>query len=233
VVIRPNPWSSPHGPEDLDAAVPLAPDALLVPKVDREADMVRLDAVLEHLERRAGLAPRQVRVVASLESASGLTCAAAIAAAPRVAGLLAAAARDGDTARSVGFRWSPTGEETLAWRTSAVLAGRAVGGQPFVGLWQEVRDLDGLRAFAAANRAIGFAGQVVIHPSHVEPVNLAYSPTAAEVRYYEGMLEAVRAAEAEGSQAVVYEGEHVDTAHVTTARAVVDQARRLGTPPTA
>lgn len=230
VVVRPNGWSTEHGPADLDAVVPAAPDALLVPKVDTEVEMVRLDAVIAHLERRAGLTPGGIAVIASLESASGLDRASRIAAAPRVAGVVAAAARNGDTARSVGFRWSAEGLETLAWRTSAVVACRAAGGQPFVGLWQEIHDLDGLRRFAAANRAIGFAGQTVIHPSHVEPVNEAFGPTEEDVAYYEGLLEAVAEAERTGSGAVVYRGEHVDAAHVATARAIVEQARAAGHP---
>lgn len=224
VVVRPNAWVTDHAPADLEAAVAAGADALLVPKVDSAHELVRLDAILSFLERRRGIADQTTGVIASLESAAGLVAAAAIAAAPRVIGCLAAAAKDADTARSIGFRWSAEGRETLAWRTSALLACRAAGVHPIVGLWQDVHDLEGLAAFADANRAIGFGGQVVIHPSHVGPVNAAYAPSDAEVRYYEGLLEAAEAAEHAGSGAVVYDGDHVDAAHVATARAVVEQA---------
>jgi citrate lyase subunit beta/citryl-CoA lyase len=227
VLVRPNGATSPHVAADLEAVVPAAPDALLVPKVDRAADLDRLDAVLDHVERRDGAATR-VEVVASLESASGLVNAAEIAAAPRVAGALAAAARDGDTARSVGFRWSPAGTETLAFRSQVVLACRAATDRhPVVGLWQELRDLDGLADFARANRDLGFRGQVVIHPSHVDAVNEAYTPDPALVAYYEQLVATWEEAQAAGDGAVVFDGDHVDVAHVQTARDVVAFARRL------
>lgn len=224
VVVRPNGWGSEHGPADLEQCVAAGVDTLLIPKVDTARELVQLDAVLTYLERRSEAAVRRTRVIASLETAAGLLNAPAIAMAPRVDACLAAAAKDGDTARSVGFRWSPQGLETLGWRTSTVLACRAAGVHPVVGLWQEVGDLEGLTTFAEANRAIGFAGQIVIHPTHVRAVQEAFSPSEAEIAYYTGLLEAVDRAASTGSGAVIYQGDHVDAAHVATARAVVDLA---------
>jgi citrate lyase subunit beta / citryl-CoA lyase len=231
VVVRPNASTTAHGAADLEAAVTAGADVLLVPKVDTFQQLDRLDAVLSHVERRCELTDGRTEVIASLESARGLLNTDAIATAPRLAGALAAAARDGDTARSVGFRWSPQGLETLAFRSRVVLACRAAAERhPIVGLWQDVRDLEGLRTFAEANRDLGFRGQVVIHPSHVEPVNAAYTPSPELVAYYRGMIEAWEAATAEGRGAVAYEGDHVDVAHVQTARDVVAFATLLDEP---
>jgi citrate lyase subunit beta / citryl-CoA lyase len=227
-VVRPNAVTSAHGAADLEAAVLAGADVLLVPKVDTFQQLDRLDAVLSHVERRADVDDRRTEVIASLESARGLLNADTIAAAPRLDGALAAAARDGDTARSVGFRWSAHGTETLAFRSRVVLACRAAGERhPVVGLWQDVHDLEGLRTFAEANRDLGFRGQVIIHPAHAEPVNTAYTPAPELVAYYEGMIEAWEAASAEGQGAVAYDGDHIDIAHVRTARETVAFARRL------
>jgi citrate lyase subunit beta/citryl-CoA lyase len=68
---------------------------------------------------------------------------------------------------------------------------------------------------------------VLIHPSHVEVVNRVYTPSPDRVAYYEGMLAAFEDAVAEGRGAVVYEGEHIDAAHASTARQVVEFAQRL------
>lgn len=229
VVVRPNGWPTPHAPADLEAAVAAGVDALLVPKVDSAHELERLDAVLSFLERRRGTDEGRTEVIASLESASGLLHADTITAAPRVGGALAAAARDGDTARSVGFRWTAEGTETLAWRTQVVLACRANNQRhPIVGLWQDVADLDGLARFAAANRDIGYRGQIIIHPSHAEVVNDAFTPAPELVAYYEGMIATWETAQAEGHGAVAYDGDHVDVAHVQTAREVVAFARQLG-----
>lgn len=228
VVVRPNAWTTPEGPADLEAAVHAGADALLVPKVDDLAAIRTLDAVLSFIERRANVDDGRTQVIASLESAAGILHTDAVAAGPRVGGALAAAARDGDTARSVGFRWTAGGAETLGWRTRVVLACRAANERhPIVGLWQDVHDLDGLRRFADANRDIGFRGQVVIHPSHIDVVNDVFTPSEELVAYYRGMLEVWEQAEADGRGAVSYDGDHIDIAHVRTAQDIVTFAARL------
>ena len=69
---------------------------------------------------------------------------------------------------------------------------------------------------------------ILIHPSHVPVVNEAFTPTAAEVDFYRGLIAAFEAAEAEGRAALVYEGCHIDIAHVETAGQWLAMARTLG-----
>jgi citrate lyase subunit beta/citryl-CoA lyase len=130
-----------------------------------------------------------------------------------------AAARNADVARSLGFQWTDEGLETLYMRSRIVTAARAAGlTNPIGGLWQDVSDLEGLRRFSAFNRRLGFGGQIVIHPSHVAPVNEIFSLSEQEVAYYRGLVAAYEGAEAEGSGTVAYDGEMIDLAHVKTAR---------------
>jgi citrate lyase subunit beta/citryl-CoA lyase len=109
-----------------------------------------------------------------------------------------------------------------------VLAARAAGLEfPLVGVWQDLADPDGARSFSEQNRGLGFRGQVLIHPSHVDLANEVFSPSAFEVAFYEGMIAAFDKAEAEGAAAVVYEGMHVDYAHIKTAREVLAYSQLL------
>jgi citrate lyase subunit beta/citryl-CoA lyase len=62
---------------------------------------------------------------------------------------------------------------------------------------------------------------VLIHPSHVAVANEVFSPSKFEVDFYAGMITAFEQAEAGGAAAVVYEGMHVDYAHIKTAREVL------------
>jgi citrate lyase subunit beta / citryl-CoA lyase len=139
-------------------------------------------------------------------------------------------ARHADIAREVGFTWTPEGVETLYLRSRALIACRAYGVHPLTGLWEDVHDLDGLRRFAQDGQRLGFRGQIVIHPSHVPVVNEAFTPTAQDVAFYRGMVAAFEQAEANGKGALVYEGRHIDIAHVETARQWLDVARALGVP---
>ena len=84
-----------------------------------------------------------------------------------------------------------------------------------------------MRRFAKDNRKLGFRGQVLIHPSHAVIANEVFSPSAQEYAFYTGMIEAFDEAEARGIAAVVYEGHHIDYAHVKTARDVVALYEKL------
>lgn len=224
VLVRPNSWESGLFGPDLDAAVLPGVEALLLPKVYTAADVLRFDAVVTYCELRAGLPVGSVEFVVTLETAESLVNCEELARAPRVASLLGATARDADVARAVGYRWTAEGLETLYLRSRVVLACRAAGlTHPVSGLWQDLRDLEGLVRFAEGNRGLGYRGQVLIHPSHVGPVNEVYTPTADEVAFYRGM---VAAFEASPDAAVDYEGQHVDLAHYKTALEVVALAER-------
>lgn len=229
VLVRPNPWDTEHFGADLEAAVRPGLDALLLPKVYAPVDVQNFAALLDHFELKTGLARGTVELVPSLETArSYATCADLATASPRVGSLMAAAARDSDVSRELGFTWSAEGLETLYYRSRAVLACRAAGlRHPIVGLWQDIGDLAGLERFATDNLRLGFRGQVLIHPTHVEVVNRAYTPSPATVERYRRMIAAFEEAAAAGSAAVDFEGEHIDIAHVQTAREIVSMAESM------
>ncbi|QSE89825.1 CoA ester lyase [Rhodococcus pseudokoreensis] len=229
VLVRPNPLDTDHFGKDLHAVVRAGLGGLLLPKIYGAREVLDFAALLEHFEIEAALVRGSVEVIPTLETAKSLVNCEAIAAAhPRVASLMVAAARDADVSREVGFEWTAEGLETLHYRSKAVLACRAAGlAHPIVGLWQEISDLDGLRRFAEGNRRLGFTGQVLIHPSHIETVNDVYAPDPKVVDRFRRMIEAFEQAQAQGQAAALFEGEHVDIAHVKTARGVVALAESI------
>jgi len=223
-LVRVNSLDTEHFGADLEAVVRPGLDALLLPKIMSLEDVVAFDALVRHFEIRAGMPLGAVGLVPSLETARGLADVERIAAGPRVVSLMAAAAKDADISREVGFRWTAQGLETLFLRSRVVLAARAAGIPHVVlGLWQALSDLEGLRMFARQNAEIGFGGQVVIHPSHVPTVNEEYAMSATDLQRYRGMVAAYDAALRDGDGAVLYEGEHIDLAHVKHAREVLTQ----------
>lgn len=228
VYIRLNSLESGLAGDDLEVVAVDGVDGFLLPKTYGADDIVRFDALVSHFERRNGVAPQTFEFIACLETAESYADCENIARAPRVATLFAGTARDADVSRSIGFQFTPAGLETLYLRSRALLATRAAGLEfPLTGLWQDLSDPEGERAFAQQNRELGFRGQVLIHPSHVAVANEVYSPSAAEMEFYDGMIKAFEAAVADGAAAVSYEGMHVDYAHVKTAREVLEYGRRF------
>ncbi len=230
VWVRPNSLSSGLFGADVEAVLTPGLAGLFLPKVFGPEDIVRIDAVLSHIEQRESVADRSIGLIVSFETAGSMaSCEQIAAASPRVSSLLGATGPNADVARELGFEFTPAGLETLYLRSRILLAARANGlHHPISGLWQDIKDLDGLRVFAEDNRRLGYRGMVVIHPSHVPIVQEVFTPTEETVSFYRRMIAAFHEAEARGSGAVDFEGQHIDLAHVKTAQGVVDLAEAIG-----
>ena len=202
----------------------------MAPKVETPDDIAVLDALLSQGERRAGLAPGQVEIYPTLETAKGVYHAYPIATcSARVPTLAVAASPGGDSARSLGYVWSKEGTETLYMRSKVLLDARAASvAYPLAATWFAIADLDGLRHDVQLNRQLGYTGQILIHPSHVPIVNEIFTPTADDIAYHQGLLAAMEEAERQGTAAVAYEGVMVDIAMVKTSRQILDLARSIG-----
>lgn len=148
---------------------------------------------------------------------------------PRVPSLLGATGPNADIGRELGFEFTVEGLETLYQRSRVVVAARAVGlHHPVTGVWQDIMELDGCRRFAEDSRRLGYRGMVCIHPSHVAIANEVFTPLPEVVDFYRRMIDAFRKAEAQGSAAVDFEGQHIDIAHVKTAEGVIALAEAVG-----
>ena len=223
VYVRLNALETGIAGDDIEQVTIAGLDGYVLPKTYGDRDIVQFDALVSHFERRNGVKPGTVEFILALETAQAYAaCERMIAASPRVATLFAGTAKDADVSRSIGFEFTSEGLETLYLRSRAVLATRAAGLEfPLVGIWQDLKDPDGARRFSEQNRKLGFRGQVLIHPSHIAIANEVFTPSAEDVVFYTGMIEAFERAEAAGTAAMVYEGHHIDYAHVKTARQVL------------
>ena len=227
--VRPNSLLSGLLGADLEEVVGQGLTGLLLPKVFTALDIVRIDAIVSHLEQRSRLEAGSIPLVVCLETASSIVrCQEIAEAVPRVHSLLGTTGPDADVGREVGFEFTATGEETLYLRSRIVLSCRAAGlHHPLCGVWQDIGDHDGLRVFAEDNRRLGYRGMVVIHPTHVPIANEIFTPSQAKLAFYREMVAAFRVAEADGRAAIDFHGQHVDTAHIKTAQEVIDLAEAI------
>ena len=223
IYIRVNALETGMTGDDLEKVAITGCNGFVLPKSYGVKDVLALEALTDHFERRNGMAAGTLEFILSLETAQAYSeCEAMIKASPRCAALFAGAARDADVSRSVGFEFTTEGLETLYLRSRAVLATRAAGRDfPIVGVWQDLKDIDGAWRYARQNRQLGFRGMVSIHPMHVAVANEVFTPSASDVAFYQGMIDALEVGVAKGLAAIDYEGMHIDYAHVKTAKEVV------------
>jgi citrate lyase subunit beta/citryl-CoA lyase len=203
---------------------------IILPKVQGPADVVEVDVLLKFFERKAGMEIGKVCIDPALEIAEGIRHAYDIAiASERVAHMGGSGGKGGDTARSIGFQWTPEGMETLFIKSKVLVDAQAAGVQfPLSGGWFDIRDLDGLRALAKQLKQLGYTGMHLIHPSHVPVVNEVFTPTREEIARWQGLVKAMEERRQQGGAAVTYGGDMVDVAHEETARAMLAMVREWG-----
>jgi citrate lyase subunit beta/citryl-CoA lyase len=211
---------------DLDAVVHPSLLAVLVPKVRRADEILEVAELLSWFEGKRGLQRGAVRIWPIIETAEAVRDVSLIAgASARVAYLGGGTSEQGDLARDVGFEWSVAGLETLYIRSHVLIAARAAGiANPMTGLVSGLADVDEVREFALSSRRLGYAGMMVIHPSHVAVVNEVFTPTAEQLREATRVIAVLETAGADGVGAVNHDGRMIDVAMARTAAAFVASA---------
>jgi len=214
--------------DDLLAVVRPGLEGIFISKPNGPEDVHTASSMIAEAESRNGLAFGTVRLIPLLESARSMQLCFEIAEIPRVAALVGSAGKNGDSARALSLVWSLDRREALYLKSRVVMAARAAGKLPIGGLWHQVKDLKGQEEASLLDRQLGMKGELILHPGQVEVVNRAYSPTVEEIAYYRGMIEALEKAQVGGRASVLYEGEHIDIAHVNTARTMIELAEEFG-----
>ncbi len=211
-IVRINGLDTDWGRDDA-AAFATGADAVLVPKVSRPED---LDAVAA----LTGDTP----LWAMMETALGMLNAPAIAAHPRLQGMVMGT---NDLAKELGSRNRP---DRLAMQTGlglCLLAARAHGRVIVDGVFNAFKDDDGLRAECGQGRDMGFDGKTLIHPAQLDIANAAFAPSGDEVDLARRQIDAYEAAIAEGRAVAVVDGRIVENLHVETARKTLAKAAAI------
>lgn len=222
--VRPNALATTMAGADLEAVVCPELDGLFTPKIRNATDVLRWETLIDWFEVRNGA--QGLEMIVPVEMVDAITNAFEIAgASPRVGAMIGPTSEHADIARAVGYRQSREGSETLYLRSRILLACRQFGLHPLTGLWEDLGDLDGLRTFADYGLQLGFRGMVVIHPSHVPVVDDVFTPSDAEVAYYEDLVATMDEAVVRGQGAVRFRGQHIDLAHADKARDWLAHAR--------
>ena len=204
-VVRVNPSSSGQLDRDLAALEGTPYRTVMLAKAETPADTERLAAF---------------EVIAICESPLGVRNADQLAASPNVVAMTwgaedLVAALGGTSSRFASGEY----RHYAHYARSRVLIAAASEGKPaFDTVHLDMADQHGLRAEADDARASGFAGAMCIHPTQVEVIRAAFRPSADEVAWAMGVLEAAAAA---SGGVFVFEGRMVDEPLLRQARKLV------------
>ncbi len=219
IVIRINASSSEWGRDDLDLAAALAPDGVLLPKVDTPRDVLEAGDVLdEHGGAETALwamieTPKAILNIGSIaelgrDPASRLSCL--------VAGT-------NDLVKETGVMATPDRRYLQAWLMQIVLAARAGGLDALDGVSNDFRDLEAFAGECAEGAAMGFDGKTLIHPAQIGPANAAFSPAPEALAAARTIVAAFSLPENRGKGVLSIDGRMVERLHLAQAEKLISR----------
>ncbi len=213
VAVRINALSTPWGHDDLAAVADAAPDAVLLPKVDGPGAF----------EQARALVPRPLPLWAMVETPRAILDVDAIAAASEVL-----VVGTNDLSAALRLRASPDRAALVPALARVVWAARAHGRGALDGVFNRLRDPEGLAAECRQGAALGFDGKTLIHPAQLGPCNDAFAPTAEELARARAIVAAFELPENQGRGAIAVGGAMVERLHLDAARRTLALAEAIG-----
>src|SRR5499426_4236825 len=230
LLVRINGFATGLADADLDAVVPARPDAIMLPKAEGGADVVRADAKLLAREAIAGLPEGSIKIVAiATETATALFLAGTYGgASERLEGLTWGAE---DLSAELGAQANRDGDgrflDPYRLARALCLAGAAAARvQAIDTIAADFRNLELLRRETEEARRDGFTGKMAIHPAQVPVINEVFTPTSAAVATARAVIAAFESNPDKG--AVGIDGVMYDRPHLERARQVLIRAKAAG-----
>ena len=223
-IIRINALSTPWGAEDLRAAQDLAPDAILIPKVEDPEDIAQIDDALDQTDT-----PETLRLWAMIETPKGIMNAGQIARASRTPGgrLDCFVTGTNDIVKETGVAPLPGRPYLSTWLMEIVLAARAYGIDALDGVYNDFRDSEGFAIECAQGRAMGFDGKTLIHPGQIEAANTAFGIDPDKLEEARHIVEAFARPENARAGVISLDGRMVERLHADMAEKLIAKADAL------
>ena len=223
-VVRINALDSQFGPKDLQAAVRGGAEIIRLPKTETADEIHQLEESVEQVETACGRPVGDTKLMAAIESASGVVNAVSIATASKR--MVAIAIAGFDYLVDMHTHRSGGAEPELFFARAAVLhAARAAHIDAFDVAYGDVNDDEGFLREVAIAKQLGFNGKSLIHPKQIEPLHKAYAPSETEVAQAKRVIAAADEAHRKGLGVVSLDGKMIDPPVIKEAARTLELAQ--------
>ena len=224
LIIRVNALETPWGADDLKAASEAGPDAILVPKVGRPGDIISAAKVVT-----AYNAPDKTMLWAMMETPMSIlnTREIAMAGIEREHRLTCLVMGTNDLIKESHARAYKDRFAVVPWLAMTIVAARAYGLDVLDGVYNDFRDLDGLRSECEHGRTLGMDGKTLIHPGQVAITNEIFSPSEDEVAWSRKIIAAFAEPQNASLGVITVDGKMVERLHLHMAERTVAIAEAI------
>jgi citrate lyase subunit beta/citryl-CoA lyase len=230
LIVRVNALSTGLTEADLDAVMPGAPDAIMLPKAEGGPDLTHLAAQIAVREAECDLADGATRIVAiATETGKGIFALGSYAGASHRLAALTWGAED--LSADLGAETNRLEDGSYAdpyrmARSLLLFAAASAQVDAIDTVFTAFRDEAGLRAECLAGRRDGFTGKMAIHPAQVAVINEVFSPSPEALARAEAIIALFDADP--GLGVIGLDGEMLDRPHLMRARRLKARADKLG-----
>ncbi len=216
VMVRINSVHSDWGLLDLDAVLNAQPDAIVLPKVETEADVRSVSQrVLDaHL-------PGDMYVWAMIETPMALMNIGQIAAVATTSRLRGLIVGSNDLIKDLRIASRRDRHYLLPALTSVITAARAHGLDAIDGVYNDIVDDVGLRAECEQGRDLGFDGKTLIHPSQITLCNDLFRPDTESIDWAYKVRTAFTLPEHQKAGVIKLDGHMVERLHLEQAERII------------
>jgi citrate lyase subunit beta/citryl-CoA lyase len=210
-------------------------DEVMLPKVQKAAEVVALDLLLTQIEKNVGLPANHIGIEAQIETTLGLINVEEIcAASPRLEAIIFGPA---DFAASMEMPVLTGGVQIPEYPgdhfhyvfSKILMAGRANGLQVIDGPFLKVREPEAFRDYCNRTRILGYDGKWALHPDQVTILNELFSPTQEQFDRAWAIIDAYKdATEEQRKGAVMFGDEMIDEASRKMAYKFISRGERAG-----
>ena len=212
---------------DLESSVWPGVCGIMLPQVESAAEVTEAAEIVTTFERQRGIAVGSLQFIVLLESARAVWHIRSIVTAnPRVTQV---GLDESDLAGDLGINPLPEYDPFVYARGRLAIEATAARVKPIgmaypMGVLPRVLSASEIHEMATNARNLGMKGIICPHPSWVEPVNAAFTPTAELVAYNKRVREAFAKGVALGTAAVALDGRMIDVPVDEWAQVVIDTA---------
>ncbi len=232
VSVRINAPDSELAANDLKKIILDGIDAIVIPKVETDRQIVGISNIIKTLEKENGIPNDSIKLIPSIESALGVVNAYSIAKSdPRVSSLVF-----GVFDYLHDMKIDSNDDEVLTGylygRAKVPVDARAAGVDSIDSIWQNINDMDGLERDLVFGKKLGYTGKCIIHPSQINLAHKVFAPSAQDIQWAKKVVSTLDESMMDGRTkgttattkigAVNLEGKMIDAVHYKQAKRILE-----------
>jgi len=204
---------------DLKEIVHKGVDGIVIPKVNSAKEIKKIEKTISSLEKKRKI--RGIRLIPSIESALGvINCYEIASSSKRIDAIVFGIF---DLLNDVGIEYTkgnPRGAKYSRYKIP--VAARAAGVYAIDGIWQDIKDISGLKKDCEIGKSLGYVGKSVIYPDQIKTVHKIFHPNKTEIAWAKKVCNIYDKSSKKGKGATVVDGKMIDEVHYKRAKALLE-----------